>query len=203
MTLGVPPEPLVKLRLTPRGLCIAALVLLVADWGSQLAGDSVFPGGPLDEAAHLMTTLLALWMLGPRVCERYLFPALVASVAIDADHIPDRLGLDFLTQGTPRPYTHSLLTVLVVLAAAALWRRPRRVLIGVAIGLGLHFFRDLGEPGSGVPLLWPLSRHGFAYPHWIYVVTMAAVVLADAVRLYRHGAASWRPWSRPGPRPSR
>lgn len=40
-------------------------------------------------------------------------PALIAWVAIDADPIPGRLGLDGLTVGTPRPYTHSPATVLV------------------------------------------------------------------------------------------
>jgi inner membrane protein len=163
-------------------------VLACADWGSQLAGDSFFPGGPLDEIAHLMTTLLVLWMLGPRVCQCFLVPALIASVAIDLDHVPGRLGIDWLTKGTPRPYTHSLLTVAIVLAVGLVWPRRRRLLIGVAIGLVIHFLRDVGEPGSGVALLWPLSYHAFEYSHRVYVITMVVVVLVDAVICRRQGA---------------
>lgn len=80
-------------------------------------------------------------------------PALFASVLIDLDHVPARLGWRELTEDTPRPYTHSLPTVGVVLLGALLWRRRRDVLLGVAIGLAIHFWRDLSEPGSGVALL--------------------------------------------------
>jgi inner membrane protein len=153
-----------------------------ADWGTRLTGDTFFPGGPLDEIAHLMTTLLVLWALGPRVCRRFLVPALIASVAIDADHIPDRLGVDWLTVGTPRPYTHSLLTIALVIAGAALWRRRRDLLLGIAIGLGIHFWRDMAEGGSGVSLLWPSSYHSFQYPHGVYVALMIVIVLIDAAR---------------------
>ena len=138
-------------------LAAVALVLGLADWGSQLAGDSVFPGGPLDETAHLATTVLVLWALGRRVGSRLWLPALIASVAIDVDHIPGQLGVDWLTAGTPRPYTHSLTTVLVALLLSAAWPRRRDVFRGVALGLTIHLFRDLAEHGSGVALLWPLS----------------------------------------------
>lgn len=168
------------LVLSPATLAGAAVLLAGADWGTRLAGDTLFPGGPLDEIAHLLTTLLVFWALSSRARQRFLVPALIASVAIDVDHIPDRLGVDWLTVGTPRPYTHSLLTIVIVLAIAALWRRRRDVLLGVAIGLAIHFFRDMGEGDSGVSLLWPLSDHSFQYPHGVYVAVMAAFVLIDA-----------------------
>ena len=170
------------LVLSPATLTIAALVLAAADWGYGLAGDSFVPGAPLDEIAHLMTTLLILWALGPRICKRFMIPALIASVAIDADHIPGQLGVDWLTAGTPRPYTHSLLTIVVVLGIAALWRARRDVVLGVAIGLALHFFRDLAEGDAGVSLLWPVSYHSFQYPHGVYVAIMVGVVMVDAAR---------------------
>ena len=168
--------------LSPVTLAIAALVLAAADWGYRLAGDGFAPGGPLDETAHLMTTLLILWALGPRICKRFMVPALIASVAIDADHIPGQLGATWLTAGTQRPYTHSLLTIVVVLAIAALWRARRDVVLGVAIGLALHFFRDLAEGDAGVSLLWPVSYHSFQYPHAVYVAIMVVVVMIDAAR---------------------
>ncbi len=170
----------------PGAVAIAALVLVAADWGAEMAGGSTFPGGPLDETAHLLTTLLVLWAIGGRACERFLIPALIASVAIDVDHIPQRLGSDWLTAGTPRPYTHSLLTIAIVLLAALLWRRRRDVMLGIAIGLALHFWRDLAEPESGVALFWPFSNHSVTIPHSSYVLVMAAVV----------ATATYRSWPR-------
>src|SRR5579875_3225934 len=116
-----------------RLLLLALILLLGADWGSQIAGDSFIPGGPLDETAHLMTTLLVVWALGPGITRRFMVPALFASVLIDLDHVPQYLGDDVFTLGTPRPYTHSLTTVLAVVILAALWRRRREVWLGVAL----------------------------------------------------------------------
>lgn len=181
-----------SLRLSPLALALVALGLVVTDWGTQLAGASTVPGGPLDEGAHLLTTLLVLWALGPRAYERFLLPALLASVAIDLDHIPGRLGVDWLTAGTPRPYTHSLLTIAVCLAAAALWGRRRDLLLGIAVGLAIHFWRDMGEHGSGVSLLWPLSNHVFSLPHATYVIVMAVVIGFDAHRCRRSGTVVTR-----------
>ena len=169
--------------LAPATLAVAAIGLALADWGSWLAGDSFFPGGPLDEAAHLLTTVLVLWALGRGACRRFLVPAAIASVAIDLDHVPGRLGMHFLSSGTPRPYTHSLLTIAVVLVAAPMFRRRRDVFLGIALGLAIHFFRDLSEPGSGVALLWPWSDHSFSLPHGSYVGVLVAVVLFDAYLL--------------------
>src|SRR5438067_1886378 len=92
------------LRLTPRSLTIAALALGVTDLISVLTGDAFLPGGPVDEIAHLLTTLVVLWALGPKVYDRFLIPALIVSVAIDIDHIPGRLGYHFLDAHAPRPY---------------------------------------------------------------------------------------------------
>ncbi|MDE3130422.1 MAG: hypothetical protein KGL16_04665, partial [Acidobacteriota bacterium] len=49
-----------------------------------------------------------------------------------------------------------------------------------ALGVTLHFFRDLAEGnGSGVALLWPLSDHRYSYPHSTYLALMAGVVAAN------------------------
>lgn len=180
----------VAFRLSPAPLAIATACLIAADWGSRQAGETVFPGAPLDETAHFITTLLIFWAVGRVACRRFLAPALVASVVIDVDHVPERFGIDWLTAGTPRPYTHSLLTVAVVLAIALLWRRRRDLWLGVAIGLAIHFWRDMGEANSGVSLLWPFSYHSFQYPHGYYLAVMAAVVLIDAVRCRGRGSGS-------------
>jgi inner membrane protein len=181
-----------RLRLSIPALAAAVVGLALADWAYRLAGDSVFPGGPLDEIAHLLTTLIVLWALGPRVCDRFLAPALVASVAIDLDHIPGELGHDFLTWGTQRPYTHSLLSIAVVLAVAALWRSRRNVVLGVAIGLAIHFWRDMSEADAGVSLLWPFSRHSFTLSHGGYVIVMVLFAAAAALRCQRRASVSVR-----------
>jgi inner membrane protein len=159
--------------LSSRWVAAALVVLLLADWAYRLVGDSVVPGGPLDEVAHVMTALIVLWAFGRRVCDRFLVPALVASVVIDADHVPGALGHEFLTQGTPRPYTHSLLTIGVVLLAGGLWRARRDVCLGIALGLAIHFWRDMSESGAGVSVAWPVSNHSFMLSHAGYLVAMA------------------------------
>ena len=171
--------------ITPATLVALTVAFVAADAGSELAGSSLFPGGPLDEIAHLLTTLLICWAIGGAVYRRLLTPALIASVAIDLDHIPGRLGWNGLTVGTPRPYTHSLLTVVLVLGLSLVWPRRREMLLGVAVGLLLHFFRDMAEPDSGVALLWPASTHSFSFPHGAYLALMAAAVAVGSLRSFR------------------
>jgi inner membrane protein len=171
-----------KLTLSPAALVIATLGLIAADWGSRVAGDSLFPGAPLDETAHFFTTLLVLWALGRRACDRFLWPALIVSVVIDTDHIPGRLGADWLTEGTPRPYTHSLLAVGILLLLALLARRRRDPLLGLAIGLTIHLWRDTAEPQSGVALLWPWSHRAFVSSHGSYLAAIGVVVAIDLIR---------------------
>src|SRR5437660_8957455 len=106
--------------------------------------------GLLDEVAHLATAALGLMVLAcladlPR---RFYVAALVASVAIDLDHIPLYLGL--LGDDGQRPVTHSLATVVGFAAAAAASRRHRAALAGVTTGLVLHFARDMAEGPPGV-----------------------------------------------------
>jgi inner membrane protein len=163
--------------LSPVVLGLAAVTLLLADLGDQLVGGATLAGAPLDEIAHVLTTLLVLWAIGGPLYERMLLPALVASVAIDADHIPGELGAQILTAGTPRPYTHSLLTVVLVAGAARLWPRRHELLTGVAVGLAIHLWRDMAEPGTGVALLWPASDASWSLSHVSYLVVMGFVVL--------------------------
>lgn len=188
------------LRLSPVRLALAALALVCADSAYHIVGDSFIPGGPLDETAHLLTALLVLWALGPRVRPRLFAAALITSVAIDLDHIPRLLGDDFFTKGTSRPYTHSLLTILIVLGVALAWRRRRDVMLGIAVGLAIHFWRDLSESTAGVSLLWPISDHSFELSHASYLLVMAAVVVVAGGRCWareRRGAAHAQSTPRP------
>jgi inner membrane protein len=179
----------VRFRPSAAVLLVATLALAAAAWGTRRAGGSVVPGGLLDETVHLLTALLVLWAFGRTACERFLVPALIASVAIDVDHIPDRLGSDWLTAGTPRPYPHSLVTIAGILIVALLWRRRRDLLVGVALGLALHFWWDLAESNAGVPLLWPLSYRSFTLPFGTYVFPMILVLVVDTCRVRARAAA--------------
>jgi len=135
--------------------------------------------GPLDEVAHLATAALGLMALAcftdaPR---RFYVAALVASVAIDLDHIPVYLGL--LPQDQ-RPITHSLATVVVFAVAAAASRRHRAVLAGAAAGLVLHFARDIAEGPPGVRMLWPLQQTASTASYrWF----LGMIIVFTAVRL--------------------
>jgi len=131
--------------------------------------------GPLDWAAHLATALLLLANLRRPLPLATVSAALLAVVALDVDHLPGYLGADFLTTGTPRPYPHSALTVIVALAAAAALRGTgRRIALGIAVGVVAHLLRDVAS-GGGVALLWPLSADGVRISFWLEAVAIGAL----------------------------
>ena len=179
------------MRLDGRGLIrlwavpvLLAGVALAFDAADRRVPFSVLASGPLDEVAHLATGALGLLALScfidaPR---RFYVAGLIASVAIDLDHIPLYLGL-----GNPeqRPVTHSLATVLVVVIAAAVSRRHRAVLAGAATGLLIHFARDIAEGPPGVRMLWPLQDTAWTASFWwflgmIIAFTVVRLVLVTA-----------------------
>jgi hypothetical protein len=163
---------------------LLAGVALVFDAAKRRVPFSLLSTGLLDEVAHLATAALGLLVLAcvidaPR---RFYVAALVASVAIDLDHIPVYLGL--LADRVHRPVTHSLATVVVFAVAAAVSRRHRAVLAGVATGLVLHFARDIAEGSPGVRMLWPLQGKVWTASYWwflgmIIVLTAARLVLVS------------------------
>jgi len=136
---------------------LLAGIALAFDAADRRVQFSILNTGPLDEVAHLATAALGLLVLACfiDVPRRFYVAALIASVAIDLDHIPLYLGL--LGNQDQRPVTHSLATVLVFAGAAAVSRRHRAVLAGVATGLVLHFARDIAEGPPGVRLFWPVQ----------------------------------------------
>jgi len=136
--------------------------------------------GPLDEVAHLATAALGLLVLACflDVPRRFYIAALVASVAIDLDHIPEYLGL--LGPYTGRPFTHSLATVAVFAGGAAVSRRHRAVLAGAAVGLLLHFARDIAEGPPGVRMLWPFQNTEWTASYWWF---LGMIIVFASVRL--------------------
>jgi membrane-bound metal-dependent hydrolase YbcI (DUF457 family) len=145
--------------------------------------------GAVDEPAHLATGLLFLLALLTLVRTRrpalsFVAAAAVASVALDLDHVPGLLGWHGLTQGTPRPYTHSLVTPVVLIAVGELaGGRAKPIAFGAAFGVCAHLFRDLCT-GPGVALAWPLSDAAVRFPYMVFaaglLLTAAAVVAVNA-----------------------
>lgn len=153
---------------------LLAAVALGFGAAEQRVSFDLWSTGLLDEVSHLATAALGLLVLAcvldlPR---RFYAAALIASVAIDLDHIPDYLGL--LGDQAQRPFTHSLATVAICAGAAAASRRHRAVLAGAAAGLMLHFARDIVEGPPGVRMLWPLQQTAWTASYWWFVAMIAA-----------------------------
>ena len=146
----------------------------------------------LDEPAHLATAAVCLAALRPPVARPFAMAALLGAVAIDIDHLPALLGTEVLTQGTGRPYSHSLLTIgLLLLGAALLPVRWRPAAAGATFGIATHFLRDLTTPVGDTPglaLFWPFSPRGVRAGYGLY----AALLIVAAV------LALWHARSRPG-----
>lgn len=163
---------------------LLAAVALAFDEADRRIPFGVWTTGLLDEVAHLSTAALGLLVLACFVDTpgRFCVGALIASVAIDVDHIPLYLGL--LGNPAQRPLTHSLSAVAVFAAAAAASRRHRAVLAGVTAGLVLHFARDIAEGYPGVRVFWPLQDTSWLVSYrWflgmIVVFTVARLVLVS------------------------
>jgi inner membrane protein len=160
--------------------------------GTVLALDAAFDAlavnvvttGLVDEPAHLATASLGLLALSTRFLppERraLTWSALIASVAIDLDHLPLYAGVSGIAHGG-RPYTHSLLTVALVLLAGLAFRRFRTVLMGVALGCVLHLLRDVAT-GPGIPLLWPMTDASVRVPYWIYLCFLLLLATIAVLR---------------------
>ena len=171
----------------PWAIALVAFILgLDLLWSVVASSTAPTEFGAVDEPAHLATALLLLLALftlaRPRTPSMsFLAAALIASVALDLDHIPGLLGWQGLTGGAPRPYTHSLMTPLVLIVVGGFaGGRIRPVAFGAAFGVGAHLFRDLCT-GPGVAILWPLSSAAVRLPYLVFamgLVLTAAIILA-------------------------
>jgi inner membrane protein len=165
-------------------VAVPALVglVFVLDLGWALSG--VYTGsifyGLVDEPAHFATCAVALCLValsGRESSRTFVVAALVASVAIDLDHVPQHLGLDFLTAGTSRPYLHCALSVVIPALAAVALPRWRPALLGIAFGFALHLARDL-VTGPGVPLALPFSDASVRLPYLLYAAALGTAATA-------------------------
>jgi inner membrane protein len=173
-------------------------VILAADllWGLLEDSTGSIAYGLVDEPAHLATCALALLAAaaaGVQLSRRFVIAALVASMAIDLDHLPHYLGSHLLMgSALPRPYTHSLLFALLLLGLGlGLRNGARQVCLGACFGVGAHLFRDLAT-GPGVSLFWPLSAGAVTIPYAVYAAALL-VVAATLIATARRGLRRRRP----------
>lgn len=165
---------------------LLVLSIVVVDRMVDVIQPSLAVHGVLDEVGHLATTGVLL-SVGLRLVPAHRRPrpvvvamALVGSVLIDVDHVPAVLGWEGLTEGTPRPYPHSVTTLaLLALAAVVAPRQARPYALAALAGVAAHLFRDLGT--APVALFWPLSSSGQEIPYAYYLGLTAVAAVADAV----------------------
>ena len=149
------------------------------------SGPSRLTEAVLDESAHALTALVLFKATGSGRADALL--TLAGGVLIDVDHVPMELGLNVITRGTNRPYSHSLLMIGGVVILAGLVRsRFRRPMLAVAFGIATHLLRDLAT--GGVPLYWPFLMRRETIAYGFYAVALLA---GGAV-------AVWNGWDRGG-----
>lgn len=142
--------------------------------------------GVLDDTAHLVTAIVILAAVGWSSAGLQIVGwALLGSVLIDIDHLPLYTFAPQFSAGG-RPPTHSLVTVLALAVLGDLVRRWRLPLLGLALGVLLHFVRDVAT-GYGVPLLFPFSGLGVRVPYWMYAVTLGVAAVCATIRRVRPG----------------
>lgn len=183
--------------LTLRLTVVAALTVVLAvdavvdeDWPLPVLG-------LFDEIAHVATAWLFLVALLPDR-HRSLAPwALLGAVLIDVDHIPlYAWDIGAATHPEGRPITHSLTSVLVLLALSRLGRLLRTPLVGLALGVLFHLVRDV-VTGPGASLFWPIAETSVVLPYSLYVGVLCLAAAWAVLRPRRRQPPA------PGPRPRR
>jgi inner membrane protein len=164
-------------RLTPVALLI---VVASADVLLRVLEPPYLAIAVFDWPAHMATAAIVLMNLRAPARE-FAIAMLVASVAIDVDHLPAELGLDVLTPGTTRPVTHSLMGAAAVGLLTFAATRRRAVAAGVVTGVLAHFARDVAT-GDGVPLLWPATTREYELPYVIYITVLTLLVARASIR---------------------
>jgi len=92
------------------------------------------------------------------------------------------------TEGLHRTFTHSLFTIVAILAVcytmAAFTKKPRWNMLGIGLGTGvlMHILLDLLIWFNGVAILWPISSWinlwaGYAPPEWFDKLMLSAEYL--------------------------
>lgn len=170
--------------LLPLGL---ALLIFLLDRALDRAHSRLLIG-LLDEPGHVSTAALVLLaVVGGRrlaAAPAFTLTALVMSMAIDVDHVPLYAGVPGVADIGNRPYSHSLATVVVLLVLWLVTGRRWVMLAGAAVGVGLHFVRDVAT-GPGLQLWWPVSDVDVRLPYRWYLAAVVVLGLVAAARAWR------------------
>jgi inner membrane protein len=173
-----------------RAFAALPLALLGVVWlmdSLPVKGSGVLLTGIVDEPAHLATALLCLLAAGgPQLFvqhRRFAVIAAACAVLIDLDHLTLYAGVPHVSLPGGRPYSHSLATPVILLVAAVAWRRARRDLLAAALGVLLHFVRDIAT-GPGLPIWWPLQHQEQLLPYDVYFVVIACLAGISVLRVY-------------------
>ena len=184
---------LVAHRVVSLALVIA---IVIADGTIAWHGFGFVTRALVDEPCHLATALVILGAI-TRVRGKPPNPAfgwtmLACSVLIDLDHLPAEFGSSILTAGTPRPYTHALWVVLVLIAGTIVARRWSQraitpgagttalILGGAAWGVSAHFVRDVAT--APMSLWWPVTKATVEVPYWCYVLALLVIIAIPPAR---------------------
>jgi inner membrane protein len=175
---------------------LLALYAFATDWLTGWHGMNFAMRGLLDWPAHLATALVILGALvrvrGALPDQRFGWTMLACSVLVDLDHLPAEFGSQVLTNGTPRPYTHALWTVIVLALAYAVVRffvirsgRSRAatvelILAGAASGVAAHFVRDIAT--APMSFWWPITDMAVQVPYRWYVLALAVIIAIGPIR---------------------
>ncbi len=160
---------------------VAAAVIFLVDVLLLHFSPSIIVVGVLDEVAHVATALIWAQLLATHLMRPFVFGAMAGGTLIDLDHLPMFIGWTALIPVTYRPYTHSLITVAVILLVALRLSEVRReAFLGATFGLATHLVRDMAT--GGIPLFWPLTIQMAYLPYPLY----AAAILAGL------GCRRWR-----------
>lgn len=176
------------MRLPPAALAALVAVIVVVQGLLSLEPPTLILG-LVDWTGHFATVAILL-AASPRRLPLALIAGTFAATLIDLDHIPDLFTEEGISDVTPRPGSHSLVTVLVAgaLAVVVRARAPRygSFAVGIAVGVAMHLLRDVFT-GPGVSLLWPLSVEPVDGAFLVYLVAMIAVAAVAATRSHRAG----------------
>jgi inner membrane protein len=164
----------------------------------------------VDEPCHLATALVVLGAItrvrGTPPKPAFGWTILACSVLIDIDHLPEEFGSSILTAGTPRPYTHALWVVLVLITGTIVARRRSQramtpgaattalILDGAAWGVCAHFLRDVAT--APISLWWPVNKAAVEIPYWCYVLALLVIIAIPPARSLGKGDQGQQPTTR-------
>jgi LexA-binding, inner membrane-associated putative hydrolase len=180
-----------------RGVSLAlAVACVVVDRVIPWQGMSFAARGLIDEPCHLATALVVLGAITryrrSPPASKFCWSMLACSVLIDIDHLPSEFGSSVLTAGTPRPYTHALWVVAMLILATAVVRRQSKgsaafipvstvpVLDGAIWGVSAHFLRDVAT--AQMSLWWPLTDARVEVPYWWYPGALLLIIAFPVIR---------------------